>query len=63
MPRWAYGAAGAGLLFLVLVTIRILGGLEAERRRRRARRLVGGTVAVLLVGAAAGGAYHYSQDR
>lgn len=63
VPRWAYLAAGAGLLFLVLVTIRILRGLEAERRRRRARRLVGGTVALLLVATAAGGAYHYYQDR
>jgi tetratricopeptide (TPR) repeat protein len=52
LPRWAYAAAGAGLLLVVAATYRVLAGAERARYRRLARRVVTVLVALALVGAA-----------
>lgn len=63
VPRWAYVAAGAGLLLLLLGAWRSFAGVEPARRRRRAWLVAGVAVAVIVVGAGAGAAYHYQHDR
>jgi hypothetical protein len=63
VPRWAYAAAGGGLLLLVLGAWQALHAVEGARRRRRVRLLAGGTLAVIVIGALAGGGYYYYQDR
>jgi len=63
VPRWAYLAAGAGVLLLLAGAGRALAGVDPARRRRRVRLLGRGLVAALVVGAAAGASYQISQDR
>jgi tetratricopeptide (TPR) repeat protein len=63
LPRWAYVAAGGGLLVLVLGGYRILGGVDAARRRRRLGWLAGGALVTVAVVAAAVSGYQYLQAR
>jgi len=62
LPRWAYLAAGAGLVALLLGARRVFGAIDSEGRRR-GRRLGRGAVAVLVIAAVAGAGYHYFRER
>ena len=63
LPRWAYVAAGAGLVLLLLGARKALAGVDPDLRRSRIRLLARGGVAVLVIGAVTGGGYHYYRDR
>lgn len=63
LPRWAYVAAGAGLVLLLLGARKAFSGVDPELRRSRLRLLARWVVAVLVVGGVAGGGYHYYRDR
>jgi hypothetical protein len=63
LPRWAYVAAAAGGLLLLLGVGRFLGGVEAARRRRRLLWLAGATLAAIAVGAVGVSGYQHVQER
>ncbi len=61
LPRWAYLAAGAGLVVLLLGARRLFGVIDSEGRR--VRRFGRGVIAVLVIAAVAGAGYHYLRER
>jgi tetratricopeptide (TPR) repeat protein len=63
LPRWAYLAAGAGLVVLLLGARRAFISVDPEGRRRRMRRLGRGALVVLVVGAVAGAGYHVYREQ
>jgi hypothetical protein len=63
LPRWAYLAAGAGLVALLLGARRAFASVDSESRRRRMRRLGRGALVVLVVGAVAGAGYHFYREQ
>jgi tetratricopeptide (TPR) repeat protein len=63
VPRWAYVAAGGGLVLLLLAGRRAFVGVRPVERRHRLRLLAGGTVAAVVVAATAAATYYYYQDR
>jgi len=63
VPRWAYFAAGAGLLLLLVVARKAFGGVDRDRRRRRVRLTALTTLAVLLIAVTAGAGYVYYRER
>jgi len=63
VPRWAYAAAGGGVLLLLLGARQVFGAVEPSVRRRRVRRAAWMALVVIAVGTAAGVGYAYQQER
>jgi hypothetical protein len=63
LPRWAYLAAGAGLVALLLGGRRAFASVDSESRRRRMRRLGRGALVVLVVGAVVGAGHHFYREQ
>jgi tetratricopeptide (TPR) repeat protein len=62
VPQWAYLAAGAGVL-LLLLGVRRFFSVEPAVRRRRIRRVAWTALVLIAVAAAAGAGYSYRHER